>query len=132
MVLQGSWRRVGCKKRAFSERQGYPSAVSSLALETGSEVVMAFMVMNLQTEDYDAWKPMFDSDPAGRKQTGKGHILSRNADDPNDVFIRVEFDSVADAKTFRERLLASGALDNPQVKVKMGPTVIESAEQVTY
>lgn len=93
---------------------------------------MAFMVMNLQTEDYDAWKPMFDSDPAGRKQTGKGHILSRNADDPNDVFIRVEFDSVADAKTFRERLLASGALDNPQVKVKMGPTVIESAEQVTY
>jgi predicted Fe-Mo cluster-binding NifX family protein len=28
--------------------------------------------------------------------------------------------------------LASGALDNPGVKVKMGPTVIEPAEQVTY
>ena len=93
---------------------------------------MAFMVMNLQTEDYDAWMKMFDSDPAGRKQTGKGHILSRNPDDPNEVFIRVEFDSVGDAKEFRERLLASGALDNPSVKVKMGPTVIEPAEQVTY
>jgi hypothetical protein len=93
---------------------------------------MAFMVMNLQTEDYDAWKKMFDSDPAGRQQTGKGHILSRNPDDPNDVFIRVEFDSVEDAKEFRKRLLASGALDNPGVKVKMGPTVIETAEQVTY
>jgi hypothetical protein len=93
---------------------------------------MAFMLLTLQTEDYDAWKQMFDSDPAGRKQTAKGHILSRNADDPNEVFIRVEFDSVTDAKTFRERLLASGALDNPQVKVKMGPTVIEPAEQVTY
>jgi hypothetical protein len=93
---------------------------------------MAFMVLNLQTEDYDAWKPMFDADPAGRKEMAKGHILSRNADDPNEVFIRVEFDSVEDAKTFRERLLASGALDNPNVKVMMGPTVIEAAEQVTY
>jgi hypothetical protein len=93
---------------------------------------MAFMVLNLQTEDYNAWKPMFDADPAGRKQIARGHILSRNADDPNEVFIRVEFDSVEDAKTFRERLLASGALDNPGVKVKMGPTVIEAAEQVTY
>lgn len=93
---------------------------------------MTFMVLNLQTDDYDAWKPMFDSDPAGRKQIAKGHILSRNADDPNEVFIRVEFDSVDDAKAFRERLLASGALDNPSVKVKMGPTVIEPAEQVTY
>ena len=93
---------------------------------------MAFMVLNLQTEDYDAWKPMFDSDPAGRKQAAKGHMLSRNADDPNDVFIRVEFGSVADARAFRERLLASGALDNPQVTVKMGPTIIEPAEQETY
>ena len=93
---------------------------------------MAFMVLNMQTEDYDAWKPMFDADPAGRKEMAKGHILSRNADDPNEVFIRVEFDSVDDAKAFRERLLASGALDNPSVKVKMGPTVIEPAEQVTY
>ena len=33
---------------------------------------MTFMVLNLQTEDYDAWKPMFDSDPAGRKQAAKG------------------------------------------------------------
>lgn len=93
---------------------------------------MTYMVLNLQTEDYDAWKPMFDSDPAGRKQAAKGHTLSRNADDPNDIFIRVEFDSVGDARAFRERLLASGALDNPQVTVKTGPTIIEPTEQETY
>jgi hypothetical protein len=93
---------------------------------------MTFMVLNLQTEDYDEWKSMFDSDPAGRKELGKGHMLSRNADDPNDVFIRVEFGSVGDARAFRERLLASGALDNPHVKVKTGPTIIEPAEQETY
>ncbi len=94
---------------------------------------MAFVVLNLETEDYVTWKAMFDSDPAGRKQAGgKGHIISRNADNPNDVFIRVEFASVEEAKSFRERLLASGALDNPNVKLKMGPTVIEPAENVTY
>jgi hypothetical protein len=90
------------------------------------------MVLNLQTDDYDTWKPLFDSDPAGRKQAAKGHILSRNVDDPNDVFIRVEFGSVGDARAFRERLLASGALDNPHVKVKTAPTIIEPSEQETY
>jgi len=90
----------------------------------------AYMVGNFDVGDFDQWKSMFDSDPAGRQQNGKGHMLSRNVDDPNDVFIRVEFASVDDAKAFRERLLASGALDN--VKVKLQPTVIEVHEQLTY
>jgi hypothetical protein len=93
---------------------------------------VAFMVLHLETADYDAWKQMFDSDPAGRRETAKGHIVSRSADNPNEVFIRVEFASVGDARSFRERLLASGALDNPDVTVKTGPTVIEPAENVTY
>jgi len=93
---------------------------------------VAFTVLHFETDDYDGWKSMFDSDPAGRQQTGKGHIISRNPDDPREVFVRVEFGSVEDARSFRERLLASGALDNPKMKVKMGPTVIEPAETVTY
>jgi hypothetical protein len=92
----------------------------------------AYAVLNFETDDYDAWKSMFDSDPAGRKQAGKGHIVSRNADNPNEVFVRVEFAGVDDARAFRERLLASGALDRGGMTVKMGPTVIEPVEQVTY
>ncbi|MDX6521675.1 MAG: hypothetical protein QOF08_2280, partial [Gaiellales bacterium] len=46
---------------------------------------MAFTVLNFETDDYDGWKSMFDSDPAGRKQAGTGHMVSRNADNPNEV-----------------------------------------------
>jgi hypothetical protein len=93
---------------------------------------MAFTVLNFETDDYDGWKSMFDSDPAGRKQAGTGHMVSRNADNPNEVFVRVEFASVDDARAFRDRLVASGALDRPGMTVRMGPTVIEPVENVTY
>jgi len=46
------------------------------------------------------------------------------------VFVAVEFSSVEDAQSFRERLLGSGALDN--VTVKTEPTVVEEAESVEY
>lgn len=93
---------------------------------------MAFTVLNFETDDYDGWKSMFDSDPAGRKQAGKGHMVSRNADNPDEVFVRVEFASVDDARAFRDRLVASGALNRPGMTVRMGPTVIEPVENVTY
>ena len=37
--------------------------------------------------------------------------MLRGLDDPNEVFTRVEFGSVEEAKAFPDRLLASGALD---------------------
>jgi hypothetical protein len=93
---------------------------------------MAFMVLHFETTDFDAWKRNFDADPAGRRQNGKGHIVSRAADNPNEVFVRVEFGSVDDARSFRERLLASGALESALMDVKTGPTIIEPVESVTY
>lgn len=93
---------------------------------------MAFMVMHFETSDYDEWKQRFDSDPAGRRQAALGHIVSRAADDPNEVFVRVEFDSADTARAFRERLLASGVLDNPNMTLKMGPTVIETVDTQQY
>jgi hypothetical protein len=56
--------------------------------------------------------------------------ISRSVDNPSEVFVRVEFASVDEAKSFRERLLGSGALDN--VDVKMPPTVVEVADEATY
>ena len=91
---------------------------------------MAFILGVFDTGDYDTWKKMFDSDPAGRKQAGQGHAVFRSVDDPNQVFVRVQFGSVDDAKSFRERLLASGALDNVTIKVQ--PTVVEMADEATY
>jgi hypothetical protein len=91
---------------------------------------MAFMVLHLEVSDYNEWKKFFDSDPAGRTRIAKGHILSRGVENPNEVFVRAEFASVADAKKFRQQLLDSGALSRSTVKT--GPTVIEVVEQVTY
>jgi hypothetical protein len=95
------------------------------------EAAMTMMLGHFDVGDFDTWKrDIFDADPAGRKQAAKGHMLSRSVDNPSEVFVRVEFDSVEDAKAFRERLLASGALDN--VTVKTPPTIVELAEETRY
>jgi hypothetical protein len=88
------------------------------------------MLHQLKVEDFDAFKSLFDSDPVGRKQAAKGHLMLRSVDDPDVVFTRVEFDSVDDAKAFRDQLVASGVLD--QVTVLTAPTVVELVENVTY
>lgn len=90
------------------------------------------MLLHMEVDDYDAWKPLFDSDPAGRKQSATGHMISRDVENPNAIFIRTEFPSVDEAKAFRQRLLDSGVLDRSGAKVKIGPTVAEVAENVTY
>ena len=91
---------------------------------------MAFMVHHLKIDDFDTWKPFFDEDPVGRKQAAKGHSMLRSVDNPDEVFTRVEFDSVEDAKSFRDRLVASGVLDRTTVLEQ--PTVVELVENITY
>jgi len=91
---------------------------------------VAFMVHHLRLDDFDTWKPFFDADPVGRKEAAKGHTMLRSVDNPNEVFTRVEFDTVDDARAFRDRLVASGALD--QTTVLTPPTVVELVENITY
>lgn len=91
---------------------------------------MAFVLTRIQVGDYDAWKPMFDQDKPEARKDAKGYRIFRNADDPGEVFIQVEFASADDARTGRERLLGSGVLD--RFADKTGPTVVEEAEAVTY
>ena len=91
---------------------------------------MAFMLVHYN-HDFDEWKRIFDSDPVGRAQGDvKGHAISRGVDDPNDIFVRLEFASVEEAKSFRDRLLDSGALD--PVDVRTPPTVVEVVETKDY
>jgi hypothetical protein len=91
---------------------------------------MAWLLMNYQLDDYDEWKQLFDSDPLGRKGVAKGHRILRAADDPNNIFLAVEYPSLDDARTFCDRLLESGVLDN--FPPKAGPTIVEVAEETTY
>lgn len=91
---------------------------------------MASILLHFETDDYDTWKQRFDSDPAGRKQAATGHSISRGVDNPNSVFVRADFASVEEAKSFRQRLLDSAALGDLNVKIQ--PTVVERAEDVSY
>ena len=91
---------------------------------------MAFMLTRIQVDDYDAWKPVFDSDAAGARSAATGHRILRGSDEPNELFVQVEFRSADEARAAREQLVGSGVLD--RVTVKAGPTVAEEAETVAY
>ena len=68
---------------------------------------------------------MFDQDrPLAREKATRQRVF-RKADDPNHVFIFLEFDSVADAEEARGRLVESGVLD--RFEDKDGPNVLEEA-----
>ena len=91
---------------------------------------MAFFLTRIKVGDYDTWKPNFDTDSPGARRSARGHRIFRNLDDPDEVFILVEFASAEDARTGRERLLNSGVLD--RFDDKSSPTVIEEVEVVNY
>ena len=87
---------------------------------------MALILTRIEVGDYAAWKRLFDQDTPGTRRSALGHRLFRNTENPNEVFIQVEFDSIDEACAARERLLASGVLD--RFADKTGPTVVEQAE----
>jgi hypothetical protein len=90
---------------------------------------MTYMLTRIDVGDYDAWKQMFDKDVPRARESASGWRIFRSVENPNEVFIQVEFSSAEDAATGRERLLASGVLD--RFSDTTGPTVVEEAEVVS-
>jgi len=85
----------------------------------------AFIVTRIQTGDYERWRPMFDQDRPRTREKARLQRVLRGVDDPNEVFIYLEFDKVDDAEEARSRLLSSGVLD--RFDDKHGPTVLVDA-----
>jgi len=71
---------------------------------------------------------MFDQDRPGARSDSKGWRVLRNVDNPNEVFIQVEFETEEQAREGRRRLLESGVLD--RFEDKSGPYVADIAESV--
>jgi hypothetical protein len=84
-----------------------------------------FIITRIQTGDYDTWRPMFDQDRPGAREQATAQRVFRTVDDPNHVFVFLEFDSLDDAKEAERRLLDSGVLD--RFDDKHGPNVLEEA-----
>jgi hypothetical protein len=89
--------------------------------------VSAFIITRIQVGDYDTWRPMFDQDRPRARENAKVQRVFRGVEDPNHVFIVLEFDSVDDAQEARRRLVSSGVLD--RFEDKHGPNVVVEADQ---
>ena len=55
---------------------------------------MALIVTRINVGDYDTWKTMFDHDEPVRDGARKEDTSCCSVDDPNEVFVVVEFSSI--------------------------------------
>ena len=93
---------------------------------------MPYLLVRHKVEDYDRWKPVFDHDHgATRERWGsKGGWILRNTDDPDELVILLEWDSVenarrfADAEELQDAMRRAGVADQPDVYF------LEEVEQV--
>jgi hypothetical protein len=85
----------------------------------------AFIITRIQTGDYEKWRPMFDQDRPRTREKARVERVLRNTDDPDEVFIYLEYESLNDANEARERLVSSGVLN--RFEDKNGPNVLVDA-----
>ena len=88
------------------------------------------IVVGVMEGDFDAFKEQFDSDPMGRADVATGHALSRGIDNPNQIFVRVTFDSDEAAKEFQDKIASSEILDKWNVTIQ--PTAAQEVDRVEY
>jgi len=86
----------------------------------------AFIITRIQVGDYATWRPMFDQDRPRAREKATSQRVFRSIDDPNHVFIQLEFGSAEDAQDAERRLSESGVLD--RFEDKHGPTVVVEAD----
>ena len=86
----------------------------------------AFIITRIQVGDYDTCRPMFDQDRPRAREKAKRQRVFRAVEDPGQVFIVLEFESLDDAQEARRRLVSSGVLD--RFEDKHGPNVVVEAE----
>ena len=85
----------------------------------------AFIITRIQTGDYDKWRQMFDQDKPRAREKAQVQRVLQSIDDPNEVFVYLEFASLEDATEARERLVSSGVLE--RFEDTYGPSVTVDA-----
>ncbi|MDO8588802.1 MAG: hypothetical protein Q7T82_17365 [Armatimonadota bacterium] len=85
---------------------------------------MTFLLVRHKVRDYDKWKDGFDKDEPHRWASGsKGGLVLRNADDPSEVVVVLEWDNSKAVREFarsqelRERMKREGVSDEPDIYV---------------
>ena len=54
---------------------------------------MALMMTRVRVANFDDWKTRFDTDPVVAREKAPGYRILRGVEDPNEVYVQVEFPS---------------------------------------
>ena len=83
---------------------------------------MPYILVRHKVEDYAKWRPAFDEHGAARQASGcKGTHVFRNAEDPNEIVMLLEWDDLENARQLtqsedlREAMQRSGVADQPDI-----------------
>jgi heme-degrading monooxygenase HmoA len=83
---------------------------------------MPYLLIRHKVADYPKWKPVFDEHGAARQANGsRGGQLFRNATDPNELFMLLEWDDLEKARQFtqsedlRQAMQRAGVADQPDI-----------------
>jgi hypothetical protein len=96
---------------------------------------MAILHIEHAISDYETWKRAFDSDPLQREQSGvRRYRVFRPADDPNYIFLDLEFDTAGEAQSFRVTLedLWASRRAAPALAGKPQARILETVENKEY
>ncbi len=64
---------------------------------------MPFEILRHHVEDFDGWKATFDAQATARAAAGcTGHRIFRDASDPNEVTVLLQWQSLSEARAFSE------------------------------
>ncbi len=83
---------------------------------------MSYMLVRHKVGDFDKWKPLYDEHATVRRDSGsKGAHLFRNYDNPNEILILFEWESLEKARKFaesenlRQKMQEAGVLGKPDI-----------------
>jgi heme-degrading monooxygenase HmoA len=83
---------------------------------------MPYLLVRQRVRDYEQWKSAFDAHSLTRQANGsRGGQLFRNASDPNEVIMLLEWDVLETARQFvqsdelREVMQRAGVVDDPTI-----------------
>jgi heme-degrading monooxygenase HmoA len=83
---------------------------------------MPHMMIHHKVRDFARWKPFFDKNESERKTSGsKSSQVLQNVDDPTDVFILFEWDTLENAKKFtmsedlKKTMEEAGVIGKPHI-----------------
>jgi len=83
---------------------------------------MAYILVRQNVEDYGKWKQAFDAHQSFRSENGsKGGKVFQSANDPNEVFVLLEWESIESLRKFsqseslKEAMKQAGVVGMPDV-----------------